>query len=393
MPRDRIGVAIREDAVCGVRLRSDHIVSSTEERIDGPSDEDVQRALANTLKRLAAPRAAVAVAMGATRMQTRRLTNLPATPNSRRLRQLVHCNANAYFVKNGIPLAISGVDMRVPGEGWSSAVEIPALEVIQATCIAQSLDLELIVPAAVALAYATSAAEVSWRDGPVVATASYDEQRRLVAYRRRQCGDAGSPRGPVGAIGLNEALGATRVPLTQPLALRPSGLRSQHTKRVSNRALAAAAACLFVVCTARLLVPVALYQRLAHTMAPTAHDTLVSRAAAWTDRELATTTASLNALAKFRSGRNSISLFLAHLTEAIPREMTVLDLRIDEAGGSVTILGTRIARISSLLSEVTEISTPELSGAITTQTVGSERLERATVRFAWRGDHRRREQR
>jgi hypothetical protein len=73
--------------------------------------------------------------------------------------------------------------------------------------------------------------------------------------------------------------------------------------------------------------------------------------------------------------------------------MTVTDLRIDEAGGSMTVLGPRVARAPSLLSEVVEISTPELSGAITTQTVGSERFERATLKFAWRGDHRRRDRR
>src|SRR5690348_13483326 len=91
--RDRVGVAVRADLICGVRVRASKVVATAEERVEGSSLQDVQRALTAVLQRLATPRAEVVVAMGPTRMQTRRLTNLPPTPDVRRLSQMVSCNA------------------------------------------------------------------------------------------------------------------------------------------------------------------------------------------------------------------------------------------------------------------------------------------------------------
>jgi hypothetical protein len=367
-----------------VRLRGGDIVDRAEERVEGGLLDDLQRAFAAVLNRLATPRAHVAVAMGARHMQARRLTNLPATLDVRRLGQLVDCNANTYFVKNGIPLVFTGVDVRRPGEGWAAAAELPSLQWIQAACSAQSLELDLVVPSAIALPYARPMNEISWRDGPLVLTAIYDRERHITSYRRKQwtaSAPSGSP--PSEPLAFDEALGATRIPLTEPLALRPKAL-TRNGKKVSNRALVSATLCLFVVCAAYLTLPVSIASHLINQGVPTRRDSLAARAAAWTERELATTTAALEALASFESQRVPVSLFLAHLTAALPSDIVVSDLRIDEVGGSMTLLGPRLASVPSLLAEIPELSGPELSGAITSQGMGSDRLQRATLRFMWR---------
>jgi hypothetical protein len=340
------------------------------------------------------PRAEVVVALGPTRIQTKRLTKLPAVPDERRLSRLVNCNANAYFVKNGIPLAISSVDVRMPGEGWSAAAEVPALETIHATCIAQSLDLRRVVPSVVALPYAIVGDELSWRDGSISVTATYDDQHRIVSIHRKQCQDVASPVCPESNPGgLEEALGATRVPAAEPLAIRPKAFTSRHANRVSNRALVIAATCAIVSGAIYVIAPVAVARSLTRQAAPSAGDTLAARAVAWTERELATTTTALTTLATFQTRRIPVLPFLAHLTEAVPGEMTVTDLRFDDLGGSLTILGPRVAGVASLLSDVPELTAPELTGAITSQTVGPDRLERVTVRFSWRQNRNRANQR
>jgi len=382
--RDHIGIALRADSVCGVRVRAAAIVDRAEERVVGMSLDDLQRAFAGVLNQLAAPRAHVAVAMGATHMQTRRLTNLPATVDVRRLRQLVGCNASTYFVKNGVPLVFTGVDVRGPGEGWSAAAELPSLQWMQATCAAQSLELDLVVPSAIALPYARPMTEISWRDGPLVLTATYDGERHITSYRRRQWNGSASSASPLSEpLGFDEALGATRIPLTEPLALRPKTL-TRNGKKVSNRALVSATLCLLVVYAVYLTLPVHVASHLISHALPTHRDSLAARATAWTERELATTTAALAALASFESQRVPISLFLAHLTTALPNDITVSDLRIDEVGGSMTVLGPRLATVPSLLADIPELSAAELSGAITSQAIGSDRLQRVTLRFMWR---------
>ena len=382
--RERIGVAVRADSIYGVRVRSDTVAATAEAWIDDPSAEGVQRALETVLSGLATPRADVVVAMGVTRMQTRRLTNLPATPDVRRLKQLVTCNAHAYFVKNGVPLAISEVDLRTPGEGWSAAAELPSLALIHSACVSASLELRFVVPSVIALSYATDVAELSWRDGSVAVTARYDRDRRITGYHRRQCAVDASPEpAPGDLLALQEALGATRVPPTEPLAIRPVAFAPRQSSTVSARALALAMVCLFVASVAYVALPVGVARGLTGKVEATSHDTSAAHAAVWTERELARTTATLNTLANFQSGRIPVSLVLAHLTEAMPREMVVTDLRLDDLGGSVTVLGPHVAGLPSLLTEVPEFASPEFGGAITAQTVGAERLERVTVRFTW----------
>lgn len=384
--RDRIGIAIHSDAIYGVHVRGDDVVRSAQERLDDESLSSVQGAFVAILSHLATPHAQVAVAMGATRMQARCLTGLPAMSDARRLSQLVQCNAQAYFVKNGIPLVTSGVDVRTPGEGWSAAAELPSLELIYQTCAAQSLALTVVVPSVIALPYATGVADISWRDGAVLVTASYDQQRRVVTYRRKQWSEGFLPASPpCETAGLDAALGATRVPSIEPLAIRPAAFQGQHRKRVSNGALAQASACLLAVCTGYVLIPVGVARHITRTAVPRAGDIHAARTAASTERALATTTAILEGLAKFSAERTPITLFLFHLTEAIPPEMAVLDLRTDDLGGSITVLGPRVSEVQSRVSAVPEVANAEFSGAITGAMVGSERLERVTLRFTWRG--------
>jgi hypothetical protein len=163
----------------------------------------------------------------------------------------------------------------------------------------------------------------------------------------------------------------------------------QHTKRVSNGALAKATACLFAACMGYLLTPVTIARHLTRTAILTAGDVRAARNAASTERALATTTAVLEGLAQFGAERTPISLFLSHLTAALPAEMAITELRTDDLGGSITVLGPRVSEVQSRVSAVPEVASAEFSGAITSAMVGSERLERATVRFTWRGVHHR----
>jgi hypothetical protein len=107
-------------------------------------------------------------------------------------------------------------------------------------------------------------------------------------------------------------------------------------------------------------------------------------AALWTERELDATTSALGAFTEFSAQRRSMTMLLADLTSALPPGVSLVSIRVDQEGGSLTGLAPRGAALVSQLQEARLITTPIIVGSVSAETRGTERLERLTVRFRWR---------
>jgi hypothetical protein len=307
------------------------------------------------------------------------------------LETVVRANVGRFFVKNGVPLLTTGVEVIERGEGWSAAVERPVIDAIVDACAARGLRVAAIVPAVLAIPQVLHDPVIAWLDGDVAVEVSYTAERRLSAIRRLTIGDAGAATHPQCGgeedAAFADALGATMIARKEPLAIRGDETRKRQDRASPVRLiLAAAALCVSVI--AYLVGPAWLQQREARTAA-TRFAAVASdvRGAEWTVRELAGATAKLAAVSRFAAQRRSATLLLADLTLALPEDVFLTNLRVDESGGSIVALAPRAAMVPSLLEPVRSISSPSIVGAVTMETVAGERMERVTVRFSWRVSH------
>lgn len=92
----------------------------------------------------------------------------------------------------------------------------------------------------------------------------------------------------------------------------------------------------------------------------------------------------LSGVERFSRRRRSMTLALAALTDAIPRESSVSDVRLDTLGGTFVVVGPRVAGTVDSMIDASLFDRLALSGAITPQPGDNGPRERATVRFQWR---------
>lgn len=341
------------------------------------------------------PRAYVAV--GASAAQLKKLAGLPPVKDPAALAQLVRESAGRFFLKNGVPLVVSGVRAADEGSAWAAAVEAPVVAEVLAACAARRVRVAAIVPAPLAVARAVSDGAIALDDGTasvVVTVAS----RMPVAIRRAVTGDAapGVGDGTAGIVPALAALGdeapdyaaaygATQLEAREPLAITATGGATAAAHRTGG--IFAAAAVLVAVAWA-VIAPVlaatlalrADTRALAATRAPV-------EAALARERALEATTTLLTELDAFARDRRSATLLLADLAHALPTASAMVDLQVDSAGGTLVALAPRAADVVKAVDALPTLSGVAIVGPVTRETAGTREVERVTLRFRFASEY------
>jgi len=334
-------------------------------------------------------RPTVAASVGPSASQVRRIAGLPPVADGPALDALVRESAPRFFLRNGVPLQITGALRDDDGSAVAAAIELPTVEAIERGCRMAGYRVRAIFPAAVALAAALPDAELAWRDGET--TLELRSRGSAVGTaRRRASGAEGTHRAPpmtpvalerLGADGwrFSDALGSALSPLENPLALRATERAHAATsrKRVTVAAGAAAAALLLAL----LAAPVANRVARARTERQLAAIAARARDAARVEQELRRVSAALSEISSFGASRRSVTKLLSGVEHALPATSALIAFNVDSLGGTLVLFAPNAARAVAALDSVRGIASPRIVGPVSRETMGARELERASVRF------------
>jgi hypothetical protein len=392
-----LGIAVGADRIRAVALRGGRIVAATEAQV-GPG-ESLSAAVAELLSGAPLPRfprPRVVVAFGPSLAQTRRIAGLPPMVDARLLAEVVREGAGKFFLRNGVPLATTGVRIVEPGTVWAAALDERAVRQVEAGCRAAGVRADRFVPAVAVLGRALSGDRLLWPDGGTAAEVRL-EGGELVSVRRLAApadADASPPAAVAALARLGEegwrfadAYGAASLPDYEPMVLRAAGATAAGD--ISRWRLGVAAAALAASVLAAAVAP-ALRAMGAEDRAAARIAAVQDRrrAASDTERELSRITGALAEAAAFDSARYSPTLLLADLTAALPAGSAVVAFRADTASGSVVALAPRAAAIVQPLEKLPGLVSPEIVGLVTRESVAGRELERVMVRFGVDGARR-----
>jgi hypothetical protein len=402
------GVELTNDAARAVVLDHGRITWSGEARIatETPTAE-VLHALATEALGRRAPRAELAVAVGPTLAQVRRLHGLPHVRDPRTLTAIVQQSAGRYFRQNGTPMVTTPLGARDPEGAWAGAIEEPGVDAVAELGRTLRFASTVIVPVAGILGNAAPNCGFVWRDGDVALELRY-EGERLDACRclpaRLAAGDHGAGAVLVQALArLGEdgiryagAYAAAAAASSSQLALRPARALAEPTRsRLAVAGIACAAGLTF-----SLLAPSIAAARA--EWSATARIASLSRTAAAaerTERSLAASARLLAQLAEFQRSATSKTLFLAALTCAIDDETTLVSLQLEPSGGTLSAITPNPASLLGKLESIPVIASPAIVGSVTpdapapavvsgpqpaTPVEAPSPMNRVTVHFEWR---------
>ena len=393
----RLGIEIESGSVRGVLVRRGQIVRTAIVRLAEVESLDVALArVLDSLRPASWRKPRVFVSIGAATSQLRRLVNLPAVEGERNLRAMVRSNAGRFFLKNGVPLLTSSVSREENGCGWAAALEEPPVRAAAEACRSSRLRLELAAPSIVALRRSLDDEWLTAVDGEVVMRAhvaphgGIHELRRVTGASMPETESASAPVAALRALGDAAAFyaapyGATTIDRREPLVVPGRDLRIWRDVSVPRWRLLLACSSLGVAIVLALLLP-ALYARrvAARTAQRLEAVNRQYRQAHWMESELARTTTSLSQIESFRGSRPSAIQVLADLTAALPPDAWLQSLHIDSQGGTITALAPRAAVAVGALTELRSITSPTIVGAVSSEQLGPDRIERVTVSFHWK---------
>ncbi|MBA3889830.1 MAG: hypothetical protein H0X64_04805 [Gemmatimonadaceae bacterium] len=412
LPADGIlGLGVSVDAVRAVRLRGAAIRWSGEIAITEllPLAAVVDRLIGDAITHAGRPRMVVA-AVGPQGAQLRRLTGLPAVP-PRLVASLVRENASRFFLRNGAPIVTTEVDRAEEGVFWGAAIEEPIVIALRGACAKHRLRLSAVVPSAIVLAYAAEADIITWLDGDVAGSSQF-AARRIVAYRRHEPttssaeppaqSDMAPPLRQLGAAGwrLADAYAAAIVGRNATIAWRPGAARHGATPGGLATRLLSGALCAAAIAAATVAPGLAAVQQ--ERAAARELDALQSRAVEThaLQAKLVPLVRDVAAINEFAAGARSMTLVLAGLTSLVEPPASVAALRLDSAGGTMTVVAPSAASVLQQL-EATDMiggltivgpvvpivapNQPPVGMPVPGMTASSRvpRSERVTIRFQW----------
>lgn len=391
----RIGLAVSTESVRIVGVRDDRIVWAGESPIgdDIPLVAVVSKLLA-TVDAPRWPRPRVFAAIGPAQAQVKRLTGLPPVTDPRLVAKLVQESPGRFFLRNGIPLATTGVRIAERGQAWGGALDEPVVRAIADACRREKFSLRGVVPVAVVLGNALEDALVVWRDGDVAAELSL-RSGVLEGIRRLPAGsehDAAAPvvRAPLRTLGddcwrFADAYAAAMTRDEEPVAVRPDGAGANEARptprwRLNIAILAAATAGAMAMLAPGIAATKAARSagQALGALGPRRNTALKSEA------DLRRVTAALDDIRAFQAGRRSPVVFLAELADALPPTAQLVAVRLDSAGGNLVALAPRAGDALSKIEGMDAIQSPEFIGPVTREYVGTQEKERVTIRFRWR---------
>jgi hypothetical protein len=304
------------------------------------------------------------------------------------LAQVVREGAGKFFLRNGVPLATTGVRVIEPGCVWASALDERTVRAVETGCGSVGVRVDRFVPAVAVLGRGLADADVLWPDGGAVAAVqlSGGEMQSVRRLSAAQAPDGHPPTAIAALARLGEdawrfadAYGAALLPEYETMVFRGSGSVAGEgpgwRMALAGGALAAA--------IASAAVAPALRATHAEDLALRRMALLQDRrrAASETEHDLARVTAAMSQVAAFDAARYSPTLLLADLTAALPAGSAIVTLRADTVGGSLVALAPRAVAVLRPLEKVPGILTPEIVGPVTREALAGQELERVTVRF------------
>jgi hypothetical protein len=338
------------------------------------------------------PRPAVAVAIGPAASQTKRLTGLPAIADDTALRAVVRESTSRFFLRNGVPLVVSGVRVAEPGMAWAAAFEEPIVHGVESACRTLGLRVRLIAPTVVALSRGLEDDErIEWDDGAVRAELAIAGRTMTATRRVSNVVDHENPPSAhvphvvdaLRVLGQNgwrfaDAYGATQLPSDEPLALRT--MSGDLDAGVSRRSIRVAAAAFCIATAAAIVAPgvssAVQNHRTGHALVALGAR---QREAGRAERDLARMDAALAEVSAFDASRRSPTLLLASLAHALPETTVLVTVRIDSTGATIAILAPRATAALAAVDSLAQVTSPEIIGPVTKEVVGTRELERATM--------------
>jgi hypothetical protein len=418
--RPVLGIAISGCAMHAILLHGDRISWHHAQPIgaDG-SFESAMNTVLNVAPHGQWTKPAVSVAVGPARAQLRRLKNLPAVRRRRILADIVQQSAGRYFLQNGIPVVTTELIPAHDGDRWAGAIEAPVVAAIRVACEESGYRLVRLSPTAALLGFAIRDGSVCWRDGDVTVQAEYDVAQ-LVSCRRRPTSDDGvAPDHGVldtallalgnDAFEFAGAYAAARGAYAPGVSI-PATLLGRHAP-ARWRLLVAGMACVAAMAFAAASPAIAAGRREHLAVGRLTRMRTTDRAASVEAHALADSVRILAELSGFRASSPSTLCLLASLTRAVEAPTTLVTLRLDDSGGTLTAVTPSTADLLGMLEKVAEISGPTISGAVAPEapapvmgvmsgvpgmpiggpaasatTVEQDHMERVTIRFHWNGE-------
>lgn len=389
----RIGVAVGRGAVRAIAMRNDRIVWAGEAPL--PASDDLQRTIAGLLALAPLPRwprPIVHGAIGPHGAQVKRVVGLPDIVDPESLAAIVREAAGTYFLKNGVALLTTGVRPAGAGAAVAAALDQPYVDAIRAASHTRGLRVGPIAPTAIALLGSFVDASFRWNDGSLTIEVTRTGHQ-LDALRTRPAvpdDDATTTAATVpalAALGADslryaDAYGAAVLDAREPLAVQ-SRTDSFFKIAAPRRALALSAAMFAAGVVIVGLSPLAAKWAGDRALANIAavrpgRWQVISSSLAQLDR----VSTQLTEARAFGDSRTSVGALLGDIARLLPPNSAVLAFDWSDQRGEITVVTDNPSVVLSALRRLPGIAAVELVGSVTRQSVGTQELQRITVRFA-----------
>ena len=391
----RVGLGVSDGTVRIIGLREGAVVWAAESEWDDAGA--LECAVITLLTQAPGPRwpsRRVRAAIGPSHCQTRLIEGLPPLTDARVVTALLKENVSRFFLRNGVPLLTSGAVRGAGDTWWGTAFEEPTIDALRRAGAQCRVRIEIVAPTIAVIPLVTHASELHWRDGNTTILVQLRDGRLHRAPRLAESRE--QSHGLPGSIAALQALGASGDAYLDAyaVALEPSTDRwpalvpgrAERDRPLPRWRLPAATAALGLALLGAALAPglrargAALRaERELNRVAPTASAALAE------ESELRKFEGALAEYGRMRRpAERPMTRFLAQLAALLPDSAALIALRIDGAGGQLSLLGPSIAGVLARLERWALISSPQIVGSITRELVAGQERERATVRFLHR---------
>jgi hypothetical protein len=386
--RNGLGVAIGSREIRALLVRAGAIEWHASTAIS--AENEIAASLQELLMR--APRLTgrlrVTVVVSPTWVQVKPLMGLPPVKSIRLTEELLRENQQAFYLWNGSPALIAGIQVTSGGATWGAAFDRDVVQQVTGGLRAARLSVRRITPAVAAIVAAMANRPVLWTDGDDSFELEGDHggMRRLNRITSNQALDASALPATLAEIGddalrFADAYAAAVAPrsLALTLELQPDASRTLAWTRVRRGVTAT------VVCAAAAFAAFGPGMR-AREFARAAELSLGrSRALeielAQNESELRRITEILNRIESFRHEREKVTRILGDVAQAIPDSTAMLTFHVDSVEGAFTAIAPHVADVLPELAEVRGVIAPRIVGSVTREILGGAHVERASFRF------------
>ena len=391
--RTRLGVALSRDTIRAVAVRRNRIVWAAEATVErgAPLDAAIAALLAKApLPRIPAP--VLCVAVGPHASQVRLVAGLPEAPEAT-AGAIIREHAASFFLKDGVPLITTGVQLTGKTEAFAAAIDRPYVDAVLRVCRARRLRFGFIAPSPVCLPSAFEDCSFVWVDDGFAVEVSHLDGA-LESVRTRSQGAAASMQSspfrlapPLIVLGDNAAhfadafgvAAAAAVPALALDAVAAGFWNWESTRRRLAPPAVLFAAGLLAIALSPLSAVWAGHR--AQARLSSIRDDQVQTVVSTLD-VLDRTTAILEEVHGFAGSRRDITNLLGALAARLPAGTAVVSLELTDSLCQLSALSPNSADVLSAIGRIPGIRSVELSGPVQHETIAGHEIQRVTVRWS-----------